>query len=79
MAYTPDAALFRSQIAAVRQVSGRQAIWAGIGAYRLSPADTVARIDTARRLGAQGIILFSYDNLIPGNYLATVGRNAFKD
>ena len=79
MAYTPDAALFRSQIAAVRQVSGRQAVWAGIGAYRLSPADTVARIDTARRLGAQGIILFSYDNLIPGNYLATVGRNAFKD
>ena len=79
MAYTPEAALFRSQIAAVRRVSGRQAVWVGIGAYRLSPAETVGRIDTARSLGAQGIILFSYDNLIPGDYLATVGRNAFRD
>ena len=38
-------------------------IWAGIGAYRLSPAQTVDNIQAARRLGAAGVVLFSYDSL----------------
>ena len=38
-------------------------IWAGIGAYRLTPAQTVENIQTARRLGAAGVVLFSYDSL----------------
>jgi uncharacterized lipoprotein YddW (UPF0748 family) len=79
MAYTPDAAIFASQIASVRQAAGGQPVWAGIGAYRLSPAQTVANIQTARRLGASGIVLFSYDSLVPRSldYLASVGRAAF--
>ena len=64
MAYTPDAATFASQIASVRQVAGTQPVWAGIGAYRLSPAQTMDNINTARRLGASGIVLFSYDSLV---------------
>jgi hypothetical protein len=54
-------------------------VWAGIGAYRLSPAQTVENIETARRLGASGIVLFSYDSLVPRglDYLASVGRAAF--
>ena len=56
-------------------------VWAGIGAYRLSPAQTVDNIVTARRLGASGIVLFSYDSLVHPprglDYLTTVGRAAF--
>jgi hypothetical protein len=82
MAYTPDAAVFASQIAFVRQVSGDQPVWAGIGAYRLSSSQTIANIQTARRLGAKGIVLFSYDSLVRAphghDYLSTVGRAAFR-
>ncbi|HEV3214311.1 MAG TPA: family 10 glycosylhydrolase [Vicinamibacterales bacterium] len=78
MAYTADPAVFRSQIAAAKQAAGRQPVWAGIGAYRLSPSETLANIEAARRLGAQGVILFSYDNLKTGDYLSKVGREAFK-
>jgi uncharacterized lipoprotein YddW (UPF0748 family) len=81
MAYTPDAAVFASQISFVRQVSGDQPFWAGIGAYRLSSSQTVANIRTARRLGARGIVLFSYDSLVRSrnghDYLSSVGRAAF--
>ena len=79
MAYTQEPARFAEQIAGARQVAGDRPVWAGIGAYRLSPAQTIENIQTARKLGAAGIILFSYDSLIdpqqsaPG-YLATVSR-----
>jgi uncharacterized lipoprotein YddW (UPF0748 family) len=83
MAYTEDAAVFRQQIAGVKQAAGRRAVWAGIGAYRLSATETVANIETARRLGVEGISLFSYDNLVPhanadARYLSKVADGAFK-
>jgi uncharacterized lipoprotein YddW (UPF0748 family) len=83
MAYTADAAVFRSQIARVKQIAGRRPVWAGIGAYHLSASETIENIRAARRLGAQGIILFSYDNLVAGangdaEYLPKVGRESFK-
>lgn len=81
MAYTTDAAVFEAQIAAVRALAGFTPVWAGIGAYRLSSRQTIDNIATARRIGASGIILFSYDSLVsPPNgpeYLAAVGRAAF--
>lgn len=82
MAYTQEAARFAEQIADARGIAGDRPIWAGIGAYRLSPAQTVTNITTARRLGAAGIILFSYDSLInprqtAPDYLPTVSRSAF--
>jgi uncharacterized lipoprotein YddW (UPF0748 family) len=81
MAYTPDAAVFATQIASVRQLAGEAPVWAGIGAYRLSSTQTVANIETARRLGAAGVVLFSYDSLVrPPNgldYLSSIGRAAF--
>jgi hypothetical protein len=57
-------------------------VWAGIGAYRLSPAQTIENIQAARRLGAAGFALFSYDSLTGAkppapDYLATVSRAAF--
>jgi uncharacterized lipoprotein YddW (UPF0748 family) len=81
MAYTPDAVAFASQIASVRQISGRQPVWAGIGAYRLSSSETVQNIHAARRIGVEGIVLFSYDSVTRSpqgpEYLSSVGRAAF--
>ena len=86
MAYTPDTETFRKQIAvasAAAKAAGRR-VWAGIGAYRIPADSTVEKIDAARALGADGIILFSYDfttnkgELNPaGDYLERVRRAAF--
>jgi uncharacterized lipoprotein YddW (UPF0748 family) len=83
MAYTTEPARFAEQIAAVRSLAGSHPVWAGIGSYRLSAKETVDNILTARRLGASGVVLFSYDSLIAprppmtGDYLSVVGRAAF--
>ncbi len=80
MAYSMDADVFASQVAAARHAAGRVPVWAGIGAYRLSADETVENIRTARRLGASGIALFSYDSMIAaedGGMLAAIGRAAF--
>lgn len=82
MAYTTEPERFAEQIATARAAAGDRLVWAGIGAWRLSPQETVQNIRTARRLGAAGFVLFSYDSLInprqssPG-YLETVSRGAF--
>jgi len=86
MAYSPDTEVFRKQIE-VATATAREAgkkIWAGIGAYRIPAESTVEKINVARALGAEGIILFSYDftasvsTLNPqGDYLDRVRRAAF--
>ena len=81
MAYTPDSALFQQQVAMAKAYAGDRPVWAGIGAYRLNPAQIVQNIDAATRLGSAGVILFSYDSLIaPPNSIgsfAELGRAAF--
>ncbi|HEY7290557.1 MAG TPA: family 10 glycosylhydrolase [Vicinamibacterales bacterium] len=81
MAYTTDADVFASQVATAKQVAGSRPVWAGIGAYRLSPSQIVANVRTARRLGAEGVVLFSYDSLVDPtrgrDYLGRIGRAAF--
>ncbi len=81
MAYTTDANVFASQIAAALLVAGGQRVWAGIGAYRLAPAEIVVNVQAARRAGVGGIILFSYDSLAEPargpEFLSQVGRAAF--
>jgi uncharacterized lipoprotein YddW (UPF0748 family) len=82
MAYATEPGRFAEQIAAAREGAGTHPVWAGIGAYRLSPQETIDNIQTARRLGAAGIILFSYDSLVAQrqtapDYLSVVGRAAF--
>ena len=82
MAYTTEREKFAEQITAAVAAAGERPVWAGIGAYRLTPQQTIANIATARRLGAGGIILFSYDSLVTSrqassDYLSVVGRAAF--
>jgi len=86
MAYTPDTAIFQKQIqvaTSTAHAAGRR-VWAGIGAYRIPAESTVEKINTARTIGTDGIILFSYDftatpsTLNPqGDYLERVRRGAF--
>jgi len=82
MAYTTDAATFANQISSVRLAANTHPVWAGIGAYRLSPAQIVDNVQTARRLGAGGVILFSYDSLADPargpDYLGRIARAAFQ-
>lgn len=80
MAYAIDGDEFAKQIAAAQAVAGDRPVWAGIGAYRLATAQTVAHIATARRLGAAGIVLFSYDSLVApdsATSLTDLARAAF--
>src|SRR2546425_1152687 len=86
MAYTPDTATFQKQIqvaTSTAHAAGRR-VWAGIGAYRIPAESAVEKINTARTIGADGIILFSYDftatpsTLNPqGDYHERVRRAAF--
>jgi uncharacterized lipoprotein YddW (UPF0748 family) len=88
MAYSTDTAVFKTQIqiaASSAHAAGRQ-VWAGIGAYRIPADSTVEKINAARSLGSDGIILFSYDftvrpsELNPGgDYLDRVRRTAFDE
>ena len=81
MAYTADPVTFRAQIESVHGFAKGTPVWAGIGAYRLSPSETIENIETAREAGARGVVLFSYDNLtgVPGRpgSLVDIGRAAF--
>ena len=87
MAYTPDMAVWRRQIAVARgaaSASGKQ-VWAGIGAYRQSPDHAVEKVLAGRRLGADGVVFFSYGQMVSpsewspkGDYLSRVGRKAFR-
>ncbi len=76
-----DSAQFAAQVAQVHAIAGARPVWAGIGANRLSQRETLDDIVAARRAGAQGVILFSYDSLISPpkgtEYLSAIGRGAF--
>src|SRR6185295_13217577 len=76
-----DAAQMSAQLAHVHALAGGRPVWAGIGANRLSQRETIDDIGLARRAGAQGVILFSYDSLFTppkgSDYLSGIGRGAF--
>jgi uncharacterized lipoprotein YddW (UPF0748 family) len=81
MAYTTEADTFQKQIAAARAYAGSRPVWAGIGAYQLSPAQTLQHIAAANKLGVAGVILFSYESIAaPPNgagSVSEIGRAAF--
>jgi uncharacterized lipoprotein YddW (UPF0748 family) len=81
MAYTADTGIFERQIAAARAYAGSRPVWAGIGAYQMTQEQTLAHIAAAHKLGADGIILFSYDALTStlngAGAVSELGRAAF--
>ena len=70
-----------AQLSQLRALAAGRPFWAGIGANRLSQRETIDGIGAARRAGAQGIVLFSYDSLITPpkgfDFLTAIGRGAF--
>jgi uncharacterized lipoprotein YddW (UPF0748 family) len=64
MAYAPDVAGFADQLGAALPAAGDTPVWAGIGAYRIPSARSADHIRAARRSGAAGVLLFSYDSVI---------------
>jgi uncharacterized lipoprotein YddW (UPF0748 family) len=67
MAYTPDSRIFQEQIEQARvRARGGQAVWAGIGAYRLDLAGIAEKVVLAREAGANGVVLFSHESFEPG-------------
>jgi uncharacterized lipoprotein YddW (UPF0748 family) len=67
MTYTPDTRTFLEQIQQARErARGGQAVWAGIGAYRLDLAGIVEKVEVAREAGANGVVLFSHESFEPG-------------
>jgi uncharacterized lipoprotein YddW (UPF0748 family) len=80
MAYTTSLPVFNRQVAAARQAAAPRQVWAGIGAYRLTSAQTIDHISAARQAGAAGVVLFSYDSLVEStsrDVLGDIGRVAF--
>jgi uncharacterized lipoprotein YddW (UPF0748 family) len=81
MAHETDNAAFASQIAAAREAAGAHPLWVGIGADRLTLEQIMDDILTARRAGAGGVVLFSYDSLVApargSGYLSQLGKAAF--
>ena len=81
MAYTTEPEVFARQVAAAREFAGKVPVWAGIGAYHLTRPQTLQHVAAAQKLGAAGIILFSYEALTaPPNSAGTLselGRAAF--
>jgi uncharacterized lipoprotein YddW (UPF0748 family) len=68
MTYTPDNETFREQVEGARERAGvARPVWAGIGAYRLDLAGIVEKVGLARRSGANGVVLFSHESLVPGD------------
>ena len=81
MSYATELGAFRQQVESARSAARGRRVWAGIGAYRLSGADTLRQIQEARALGVDGVLLFSYDSLVspargPDN-LSRIGAQAF--
>jgi uncharacterized lipoprotein YddW (UPF0748 family) len=80
MAYTTDVTVFRRQIDEAVRIAAPASVWAGIGAYRLTSAQTVAHIEASRGLGARGVALFSYDAIAARGadaYFDAIRRAAF--
>ncbi len=77
MAYSTDTAVFQKQIevAATTAHDAKRRVWAGIGAYRIPVESTIERINVARSLSADGIILFSLERVRQSAFEKRTGTN----
>jgi len=63
MAYAADSREFADQLTQARAASASTPLWIGLGAYQIPVATTADRLRLARRAGAAGVLLFSYEAL----------------
>ena len=79
---TFESSAFGAEMTDARAAAGDTPVWIAIGAAQLSVAETVDRIGAARKLGARGVVIGSYDSLMSQpdglDYLTRVARAAFQ-
>ena len=63
MAYSTDPQEFSASIARAKSGASGAPVWVGIGAWQLTVTRAVEHVQLARRAGASGVLLFSYDAL----------------
>jgi uncharacterized lipoprotein YddW (UPF0748 family) len=63
MAYATELPAFTDAVERARAAAGATPIWAGIGAWQMPVSQTLEHVRAARRTGAAGVLLFSYDAL----------------
>ena len=61
MIYTPNDQTFSRQLGRILAEAGGKPVIAGVGVYDQGPWGAARKMVTARRMGAAGIALFSYD------------------
>ena len=64
MAYATSVDDFSTQLSATTAAAHGRPVWAGIGAWRLPVGRSAEHLTAARRAGAAGVLLFSYDSLL---------------
>ena len=64
MAYATEPAAFLDQLSKAIAAGHGRPLWIGIGAWRLPVQQTAVHLMAARRAGAEGVLLFSYDSLV---------------
>jgi uncharacterized lipoprotein YddW (UPF0748 family) len=86
MAYTADTEVFKRQIQRARSFAMGRQVWAGVGSYQIPLESTIEKIETARNIGVDGVVIFSYDDMIRksatnprGDYLEELKARIFND
>ena len=74
MVYTRDDRLLRYQLEDFARAAEAERIWPGLGVWLFArqPERALAQIEIARRAGARGEVLFSYDSIVEAPGLQTV-------
>lgn len=67
MIYTADPAEFSTAVTRMKNDAGNAAVWAGIGAYKLTPARTTENLRVVRKASIAGVLVYSYDSLSAGD------------
>lgn len=81
MAYTSDTMRFNEQIGDAVEVAPGRRVLAGVGAYNMldDVAGCIEKIASARRVGARGVVLFSYDAICDRMvYWETLSQGPFR-
>jgi uncharacterized lipoprotein YddW (UPF0748 family) len=63
MAFSKDTAVVAEQIREAVAESNGRLVWAGLGAWQISPESAAEKVEAARAAGAAGFALFSYGGI----------------
>jgi hypothetical protein len=81
MSYSKNTETVARQVQSAIQAAGEKHVYAGIGSWRISAKDTAQKISRVRKLGVQGVNIYSYDGITRDGkrkeYLDALTRSSF--